>query len=450
MNTIAALLVVTALSVAPQLWVRSGDRPTPTPERRVEDIGVFRTKFLAVDKSFTPEARAEAERRLTALQARVSEISQLAFELELARIVALADNGHSHYVLGSIVRYYNRVPLRLSVFGEDIAVVRATTAHKDLLGATLLSIDGHGLDQLRAEGRTLWGGLAAFRDQFAVNLLESPDLLNTAALAAAPERATYRFRTPAGAIIERVLAGDPPTTSRPFSNPAEVRLPDRLALEDAQWVTALAPERAPWSLQERSEPFRWRHAPELNAVVIQFRQNQDSEGHKIADGIKAFRAAIAQHAPTNIVLDMRENGGGNLNLTRDLMQSLPKLVTGRIFALTSPLTFSAAISSVGYLKQAGGDRVTIVGEPLGDRLVFFAEGRGADLPNSWGMIGLATQRHDYAGGCKQFTDCHSSVVRFPIAVASLQPDINAPWTVAAYLAGRDPAIEAVATALKVK
>jgi hypothetical protein len=39
------------------------------------------------------------------------------------------------------------------------------------------------------------------------------------------------------------------------------------------------------------------------------------------------------------------------------------------------------------------------------------------------------------------------VVRNPISVPSLAPEIAAPWTIEAYRAGRDPAMEAVAAAL---
>jgi hypothetical protein len=39
------------------------------------------------------------------------------------------------------------------------------------------------------------------------------------------------------------------------------------------------------------------------------------------------------------------------------------------------------------------------------------------------------------------------MVRFPIEVRSLAPDIPAPWTAEAYAAGRDPAMEAVARAI---
>jgi hypothetical protein len=420
----------------------------PAAEQRKQDLEAFRTKFFAVDKSYSPEARADAQKRLTALEAKIPAISEPAFELELARIVALADNGHTHYVLGSISRYYNRVPIRLSSFGADFEVVRAEEPQADLLGARLVSIDGHSIDELRKAGRALWGGVDAYRDKFSFNLFESPELLFASNLAKANDSATFVFETRDGKKIERKLSGEPASDKRPFSNPAQARWPEKLPLEDASWRTALSPDKTPWALQQGTEPFRWRAAPEVKGIVIELRQNMDSEGHKIADAIKMFQDAIDQAKPTNIVLDMRDNGGGNLNTTRTFMQSLPKLAPGRVFVLTSPLTFSAAISSVGYLKQAGGDRVTIVGEPVGDRLMFWAEGRGADLPNNRGQIGLATQRHDYAGGCKAYTDCHISVKFAPIAVASLQPDIAAPWTIEAYMAGRDPGMEAIIAALK--
>jgi hypothetical protein len=148
------------------------------------------------------------------------------------------------------------------------------------------------------------------------------------------------------------------------------------------------------------------------------------------------------------VLDMRMNGGGDLNTTRAFMRSLPERVPGRIFALTSPWTFSAAISSVGYLKQAAPDRVTIVGENVGDRLNFFSEGDIVTLPNSQAMILNATERHDYATGCRGYDDCHGPVRRNPISVPTLAPDIAASWTIDAYRAGRDPGMEAVAAALR--
>lgn len=204
----------------------------------------------------------------------------------------------------------------------------------------------------------------------------------------------------------------------------------------------------PWALREPGVAFRRTTAWAPGVFVFQMRQNHDAPGQAMAALLDSVRAEIAAAQPRHFVLDMRFNGGGDLNLTRRFMQELPTLVPGRIFVLTSPLTFSAGISSVGYLTQAAPDRVTIVGEPAGDRLVFFAEARVQLLPGTDTGILFSRERHDYQGGCAAFTDCHGPVRRNPIRVPSLDPQVRAPWTIAAYREGHDPGMEAVLTLLE--
>src|SRR5690606_23716224 len=218
--------------------------------------------------------------------------------------------------------------------------------------------------------------------------------------------------------------------------------------EGDNWRALLTADAAPWALQEPDTPFRMRDAPELDAFWIELRQNNSSGDADIAEFMLDSLEAARTSGRRNIVLDMRMNGGGDLNTTRAWVRRLPRTVQGRVFVLTSPWTFSAAISTVGYLKQSAPDRVTIVGEMVGDRLDFHAEGDIFTLPNSGGAILIATERHDYRPGCRNVESCHGSVVRHPIAVESLAPDINAPWTIEAYRTGRDPAAEAIAAALR--
>ncbi|MEJ0061511.1 MAG: hypothetical protein WDM79_18975 [Terricaulis sp.] len=172
--------------------------------------------------------------------------------------------------------------------------------------------------------------------------------------------------------------------------------------------------------------------------MIEFRQNNDSEVETIAAAIARFETALQAQHPHNLVIDMRMNGGGDMTTTRAFMERLPSLVPGRIFVLTSPWTFSAAIAATGYVKQAAPDRVTIVGEALGDRLVFFAEGRNVELPHSHVVLRYSTERHDFTTGCRPYTDCNAYIARYPLTVESLAPDIEAAWTIDAYAAGHDP------------
>jgi hypothetical protein len=411
-----------------------------TPAQLKEDLDWFRREVFAVEQSYTPATRAAATRRLDALEATLSRVTPLAFEMEIARIVALADNGHSGVNPIGRVRRTNRVPLRMATFGDEFRVLRATPANADLLGARLTAIDGKPIALVRDSARTLFGGTPVWRDRNLPLTLESPDQLHALAIARDAKSAEYSFVTETGASITRRLVADAAGT------PA---MPSDLLFYavDEQGMTGLKPN-LPWSLADAMTAFRWRAAPEVDGMVIQLRRVVDGPNQSIVAALDSMKARIASDRPRNLVVDMRMNGGGNLQNARDFMKALPSLVPGRIFVITGPGTFSAAISSVGYLEQAAPDRVTIVGEEVGDRLVFFAEGQPATAPNSRMMIGRATQRHDYQNGCKAFTDCHGPVVGYPIAVPTLKPDLAAPLTFADWKAGRDPAIDAIVRALK--
>ncbi len=410
------------------------------------DMESLRAQFLAVDQSYSAAARTEAEQRLAALERNIAQVSPAYFELETARIAALADNGHTFAAAGPRSRRYNRIMLRLAPFGEDFYVLRATADNFDLLGGRLMSIDGHDLATLRTAARTLAGGTNAWRDRSAGYLFESPDLLNALGLSREAAVANYRFRLPSGRMVTRRLTAESARQRAP-ANAFRWMFPATTELGDADWRGALAVERAPWSLLEPSQPFRWRMAPEISGMVIELRQTNDAEDRPIGDFLAEMEGEVRARAPTNLVLDLRFNGGGDLNAARGFVQRLPSHVSGRIFVLTSPWTFSAAISTAAYLKQAAPDRVAIVGEEVGDRLMFFAEGDFVTLPNSRAMLRTATERHDYRTGCRAYSDCHGSVSRNPIAIATLTPNISAPWTIQHYLNGRDPAMEAVVAAL---
>lgn len=417
-------------------------------EARAADIAAFRTQFLAVDRSYAPAARAEAEARLAALEAERANISQAYFELELARIVALADNGHTAYFPGPRSRRFNRIYLRLAPFGEDFYVLRATQANADLLGAQLISIDGRPAAEVRNVARTLMGGIRSWRDRSAAYFLESPEQMHALGVAARADRATYRFRLPNGRIVSRRLTPEAANPDRVRANTDRWYYPELAEGEGAEWRALLAAEQAPWAWRDADTPFRMRDAADIDAFVIEMRQNFNADDMDIAEFMLDSLEAARTSGRRNIVLDLRMNGGGDLNITRAWVRRLPRAVPGRVFVLTSPYTFSAAISTIGYLEQSAPDRVIIVGEHVGDRLDFHSEGDVITLPNSGASILNATERHDYRTGCRNIENCHGSVVRNPISVESLAPDIAAPWTIEAYRAGRDPAMEAVAAALR--
>ena len=435
------LVAITLYSVlASHAWANTAT----SASNQLADIAQFRSQFLEKDRSYTPAARAVAEARLAELEKIAAALSPVQFDLALARIAALGDNGHTLASAAQRSRRYERADVRLVPFGEDFHVLRVKAENEDLLGARLVAIDGVPMDKLRELGRSLTGGVPAWRDRTVPLFLESPPQLRALGVGKGDAPPEYSFATRDGRTLKRTFTVSPVGGDRVGGNATRWMFPVLAPLEDRAWRTLLPEARAPWALQEPVRRFRWRHDEALNAVVIEMRQSSNAQTEKLADFFDAVEKAVAAHAPRHLVLDLRMNGGGDLTTTRDFAEKLPAMVSGKVYALTSPWTFSAAISTLGYLKQSAPARVVIVGESVGDRLQFFAEGRPITLTHSKEMVLPATERHDYQTGCRQMDDCHRNVVNRPIAVKTLDPDIPAPWTIDDYVAARDPAMEAVA------
>jgi hypothetical protein len=326
-------------------------------------------------------------------------------------------------------------------------VIGVEEGDSDLLGARLVAVEGRPVADIRAILRTFAGGTAAHRDERAAAVLASPAQLHAVGLSRDGGAVRYRFVTAQGKEVDRPFVVRPPGPEAPA------------------WVGLREIEGASWAFQEPSRPFRYRDAPEIDAVVVQLRKTFDDGERRIADFLEEAEAKRQASGRKHVVLDMRFNGGGNFLLVRDFMIRWPTRTPGRFFVLTSRQTFSAAIAAIAYLKQAGGERVTIVGEPVGDRMMFFSDGLPIRLPHSGRYFLPAVVRMDYRDGCKAYDDCQGAiaqpgrpvaaaalpmlgpVARLPISVPTLAPDVAVPWTVDAWREGTDPMMDAVATQL---
>jgi hypothetical protein len=401
------------------------------------DLATVR-KFLALDQSYSPPERAAVEAALAELAAAAPDLSLAAFHLGVARIAALSGNGHTMMPAGLWMFSFNRIPLRLHVFADGLYVVHAPEELRELLGARVVSIDGRTADELRVAFGRYFGARAGKRDEWVGFLLESPELMHTAGLAQANDRLELALQLQDGSQVLRTLHG---VLDAPDEEPFNFFDFSRLVLHAAENAGAAA---VPFYLQGVRRNFAVTALPELEAAYVQIRLNKDFYEQKADQFFAEARALIDRIRPKNAIVDLRLDHGGDLNTTRDFLQALPAMTAedGRIFVLTSGRTFSAGIASAGYLKQAAPERVTIVGEPIGDFLEFWAEGELLVLEQSGAALLFASERHNYQTGCQE-SDCHSSIRDHPIRVRSLEPDIAAALTYSDYRAGRDVALEAV-------
>jgi hypothetical protein len=108
--------------------------------------------------------------------------------------------------------------------------------------------------------------------------------------------------------------------------------------------------------------------------------------------------------------------------------------------ITGRATFSAGISHTAQWKEWGA---TIVGEPVGDELDWWAEGGNLELPNSKLTVHYSNGFHGYSK--RDYPERRPYFVDFE--VDTLAPDIRAEMTWSEYASGRDPSMERIEAAL---
>jgi hypothetical protein len=413
-----------------------------------QDIRYFR-QLIALDRSFTPTARTEANRRLDALEALGTVLDRPHFRVSLMQIDALADNGHSR-VENERGAAPLELPVRVAAFSDGLYVMRATDIYADLLGSRVTAIDGLPIDEVMTKLEQLRGGTTQWRRLHASQFLALQDLLYGIDVAPDIRHSNWTVETPLGATITRSLDAYAAPAGEPAVFVKRWLSSEPLAGMAGQWRAVEPDHPLPISLTDFDRAFRSLPLPGTCTEFVQFKSNADQGGQSIKEFVSSTDTRLRQVRPCNVILDLRYDDGGDFTNTYAFARGLPKLIspTGKIIVLTGPATFSAGISTAAFVKHAGQGRVVIVGEPVGDRLQFFSEGGRACLPNYPLCVAYETGKHDYQHACTDWDVCFWLNYFFQFRVHSLDPDETIAVSFKDWRAGVDPVLDrAIALAM---
>jgi hypothetical protein len=417
-------------------------KPANALEAQQQNIEQF-SRLLAMDRSFSPAARAEANRQIAELKSEQTPLDRERFHVALLCITALADNGHTNLYYGK-GGTQNFIPLRVALFADGLYVLRAKSAYADLLGARVESIEGRPAGDVIAGLEQLHGGTEGWRLNHAAMFVQSPEILYGDGIGSRPDQTLWTFRLPNGSEVTSTLPGEVSGENEPQGDMTRWLSPQKMKGESSDWraLTANDPD-LPLSLRDFNSTFRRAWIDHGCTLFIQLKAIADADEQRIGDFLSATTEEMRAHPPCNIIFDLRFNGGGDYTKAAHFASHLPDFLppSGRIYLLTGPQTFSAAITTASFVKQAAGSRAIILGEPVGDRLSFYGEGNAGCLPHEDLCLHYATGMHDYAHRCDDWDKCFWLNWIFPVQVKSLAPDETIKMTFADYMARRDPVFE---------
>jgi hypothetical protein len=325
--------------------------------------------------------REQFDSALAMLDRKLPGLARHQVIVELARIVALAGDGHTNVAPTRDPKIgFHTYPVKLYFFKDGLFVRSAAKAQADLVGAKVIRLGRLTTDQAYFAVRELIGRDNEMNARFfAPFLLAMPEVLHAIGAIDEPEAVPLLLEQ-AGARTVAVLRPSGLAAMMPSDT-------DVSWMPEDGWVDmrgAPGPRTPAWLRGDPRTPPRLEYLPESRTAYVQYNKVGDAPGETIAGFAERLRAFVDSAAVDRVVLDLRLNRGGDGTLNQPLLLSLirsPKLEgPGRLFVVIGRSTFSAAQFLVHDLEEYTD--AVFVGEPTAGKPNSYGDSRRITLPHS--------------------------------------------------------------------
>jgi hypothetical protein len=312
-------------------------------------------------------SKVEFEQELKTIQSNLNSKTDIDVIIDLMRLTQKIGDGHTAFSLRGFKTHL--FPIEIDKIGEQWRIVKTTDKHKNLLGKTLIAIDGRTMKHIENEiskvaqyienkqSKTIRAAQYAMISE----LLHGLHLTNNAL------SATFTFSDENKKKTEVRLEA---INSKDYYDNVEFKTLE-IAIPEIEKPNAL------------QHDFLWfSPIKTTDAIYIKF------ESYPSFEEMEKFGASVLNHINTNnskqIVIDLRNNGGGDFFIGTFLAYYLNLADSidwkSGVYVLIDKVTFSAGTSNTSQFRQILNAK--IVGEPTGSNPTGYQDMGQFKLPNS--------------------------------------------------------------------
>jgi hypothetical protein len=328
-------------------------------------------RFLATElpkrhaNAFFHLSRRKFESEVAELDRRIPQLNGDAAFVGMQQIVKSIGDGHTGVVAPADRRV---MPLEIHRFGKEFRVTAAAPPYEKSIGARVMKIAGVPISDAWRRVLTLTPQteLMQLRESDALVYLARGYALHGLGITSDRNHTLYG------------LEQDSPTFDLDV---AGLKPGEAVKLKSGYSDAALR-------FQKPDEPFRCHALAAAHALYCAWRAYQN-----LAANAKEMFAAFDSHHARKLILDMRDNGGGdntigNAEIVKPLKARSDINRKGRLYVLIGAETFSAAMNNAAQLQDE--TNAVLVGETIGEKPNSYQEPRQFRLPNSHLVVRAST------------------------------------------------------------
>jgi len=435
---ILALIFYKRFVVNPPLYTVTA--PKDIKEAQVQDLD-YLALYTNYDRSFdTKEKKTAFQDSIEVLRNRLP-VSKAAFEMAIAKIAAIADNAHSNPSPRARAKRLNAVPLRFHWFQEGLYVILAQSNHSELLGSRVQAINGIDPAELLNNMKPWYGGEASSLRAASPLYFMSPDVLHSMGFGNSSDSLDISFLKANGQEETRIIQASDIEKDIPgywvsdWLNPYE-----KIASSD--WKSCIIEQKL--ALPFKKLEYNVHHEFIGKTLYVQLNENWNSTDRKVKKYLKPVIQEAKNKELDAVIFDLRFNPGGNYHLGWPFIKAMRDHLKPdkKFYIVTGNGTFSAGLITAAYANYQLGERALVIGEPVGDRLQFWADGGlPMILPNSRVALYIWTAYSDWENGCKDWSKCFWITIFDGVATGKFELDKEVPLSFHDYINGKDSVLD---------
>lgn len=411
--------VLTMIFILLNLSYSAAQSPTSKPGDWRDDLRVLSTNLPALHPNlFFQLPRSTFDNEVAQLNSDIPSLSDTQIIIRMARIVAMVGDAHTSLSVGYSSVPFHTLPLRLQWFSDGIFVTATSPEYRAALGCKLIKVGQTDIGRVYEEvGKLISHENEPWQQCVSQATLLVPEVLHALGFLPDEEKARFVFQSDAGENLtldlQPILMAQAVNWITPFDGPNKTTRP--LYLKN--WLSGFS--------------YWGEYLSDSSTLYLKYDKCQSDAGlpfQYLANEILGF---IPSGAVRHVVVDLRNNSGGNSSVIYPLIDGLQREAALGLINPSTDLsvvigrqTFSSGMLNALDLKSIGAK---LVGEPTGGKPNSYGEVQNFMLPKSGLIVSYSTKYFHLTTGDPP----------------SVMPDLAAATSSRDYFQGRDPALDSI-------